>query len=47
MEDLISLVGNVSFPILISVYVLTRLEEKMNKLTESINRLNAIIDKTL
>jgi hypothetical protein len=44
MEDLISQIANFGFPIVLSVYLLVRVEGKLEKLTESINELsNAIV----
>lgn len=45
MEDLFSYVANLGFPIVVSVYLLVRLEGKMDNLTESINRLSSSILK--
>ena len=43
MNEVVSLIGNVGFPMAITLYVLTRLESKMEKLSESMNNLaNAI-----
>jgi len=43
MNEVVSLIGNVGFPMAITLYVLTRLESKMEKLSESMNKLaNAI-----
>ena len=43
MHEVVSLIGNVGFPMAITLYVLTRLESKMEKLSESMNKLaNAI-----
>ena len=44
-NDLLNTIGNVGFPIAISVYLLVRLEAKLEVLTVSINNLsNAIKD---
>ncbi len=45
MQDLLSLISNVGFPIVLSLYLLTRIEEKLERLTESINNLNSIISR--
>ena len=43
MNEVVSRIGNVGFPMAITLYVLTRLESKMEKLSESMNKLaNAI-----
>ncbi|MBM7582617.1 hypothetical protein JOD02_001474 [Caldicoprobacter guelmensis] len=39
MEQLLSLVGNVGFPIVLSVYLLVRIEGKLEGLTQSIHEL--------
>lgn len=39
MEQMIGLVGNVGFPIAISVYLLVRIESKLENLTLSIYEL--------
>jgi len=39
MEGIVSLVGNVGFPIAVSIYLLVRIEGKMENLTNSINSL--------
>ncbi|MDF2674135.1 MAG: YvrJ family protein [Clostridiales bacterium] len=43
MEDLISQIANFGFPIVLSVYLLVRVEGKLEKLTESINELSSAI----
>lgn len=42
--DIINLIGNLGFPIAITLYVLIRLENKMEKLNESINKLTNAIE---
>lgn len=42
--DVVTLVGNLGFPIAITLYVLVRLESKMEKLNESINKLANVIE---
>ena len=39
MEELIKAVANVGFPIAVAAYLLIRIEDKMDKLTSSINQL--------
>lgn len=41
--NLVNLIGNVGFPIAISVYLLVRIEGKMDTLTNSINNLSSVI----
>ena len=43
MQDIATIVANLGFPIAISVFLLVRIESKMEKLTESINGLSNII----
>jgi len=43
MEQLLSLVGNVGFPIVLSVYLLVRIEGKLEGLTQSIQELARVI----
>lgn len=43
MEDLYTHVANLGFPIVISIYLLVRIEGKLNQLTESINELSKVI----
>lgn len=44
MEQIVSLIGNVGFPIAITLYVLMRLEAKMEKLNENIVKLTNVIE---
>ena len=44
MEDIFNQIGNLGFPIVISIYLLVRLEGKMEKLTESISKLSISLD---
>jgi hypothetical protein len=43
MQDIATIVANLGFPIAISVFLLVRIESRMEKLTESINGLSNII----
>ncbi|WFA08700.1 YvrJ family protein [Tissierella sp. Yu-01] len=43
MEQLYSSVANLGFPIVISIYLLVRIEGKLNELTGSINELSKVI----
>ena len=46
MEELIAEVANVGFPIMVSIFLLVRVETKLDELTISINDLaNSIKDK--
>lgn len=44
MEGLVSLIGNVGFPIAVSIYLLVRIEGKLESLTNSINNLSSVIN---
>lgn len=44
MDNLVTLIGNVGFPIAVSVYLLVRIEGKLESLTSSINNLSAVIN---
>ncbi|TGE31888.1 YvrJ family protein [Desulfosporosinus sp. Sb-LF] len=39
MEDMLKLVGNFGFPIVVSAYLLVRIEGKLNELSSSITEL--------
>jgi hypothetical protein len=43
MEELLKQVGNYGFPIVLSAYLLVRVEGKLEKLSESINELSKSI----
>lgn len=43
MEHLYSSIANLGFPIVVSIYLLVRIEGKLNELTESINGLSRVI----
>lgn len=44
MEAIVSLIGNVGFPIAVSIYLLVRIEGKLENLTNSINNLSSVIN---
>ena len=44
MEELISNIANLGFPIAVSVYLLVRMEKKLEGLTESIDKLSQAIN---
>lgn len=46
MEEILIGIGNYGFPILISAYLLIRMENKLDGLCESINELSKIISKS-
>ena len=43
INELINLMGNNCFPVVLSAYLLIRLEKQINSLAGSINKLNNII----
>lgn len=45
MEELLIQIGNVGFPIVLSMYLLVRLEGKMEELTRSIGKLTDVLEK--
>lgn len=47
INDFVTLVANVGFPVAISGYLLIRLEKQIIGLTSSINKLNTIISTKL
>jgi YvrJ protein family len=44
MEDIVQLISNLGFPIAISLYLLIRIEGKLESLTLSINNLSQTIN---
>lgn len=44
-SNIVTLIGNVGFPIAVSVYLLVRIEGKMEALTNSINNLTNSINQ--
>lgn len=45
MEELYSAVSNIGFPIVVTLYLLIRIEGKLDSLGSCINALTATIDK--
>ncbi|MCR2044722.1 YvrJ family protein [Anaerosalibacter massiliensis] len=43
MEEIYTQIANLGFPIVISIYLLVRIEGKLDDLTESINELSKVI----
>ena len=43
MDDLYNFIGNVGFPIAVASYLLLRLENKMDKLTEAVTSLKEVL----
>lgn len=46
MEHLYTSIANLGFPIVVSIYLLVRIEGKLNDLTESINELSNAISNS-
>ena len=46
MEEIYSNIANLGFPIVISIYLLVRIEGKLNDLTKSISELSKVIAST-
>ena len=44
MEDLLTMIGNIGFPIAVSVYLLVRVENKLDQLTLAIRDLEEAIN---
>lgn len=45
MEELLTQISNFGFPIILSMYLLVRIEGKMEALTTSIARLTTVLDQ--
>lgn len=45
MEELLSQIGNFGFPIILSMYLLIRIEEKIESLSTSIAHLSNVLEK--
>ena len=45
MEELLVQISNVGFPIVLSMYLLIRIEGKIEELTKSIGKLTDVLDK--
>lgn len=45
MEELVGIIGNFGFPVAVSIYLLVRLEGKLETLTESIHSLTQVLLK--
>ncbi|WP_028991184.1 YvrJ family protein [Thermacetogenium phaeum] len=43
MEDIWMQIGNYGFPMLVAVYLLVRVEKKLDTLTEAITRLEQVL----
>lgn len=47
LNELVSLITNIGFPMAVTAYLLIRLEKQIVSLTSSINKLNTIISTKL
>ncbi len=47
MEELVPIIANLGFPIVVSIYLLVRIEGKMDELTASVKELSSTIAKML
>ncbi len=47
MDEMVTLVANMGFPIAISIYLLVRIEGKLHDLTVSLRDLTQVIGKVL
>ncbi len=45
VEEIYAQIANLGFPIAVSIYLLVRIEGKLEKLTISINELTKVIEK--
>ncbi|MGL4345630.1 MAG: YvrJ family protein [Cellulosilyticaceae bacterium] len=45
MEEILSQIGNFGFPIILSMYLLVRIEGKMEQLSNSIIKLTLVLEK--
>lgn len=46
-SNIVNIVSSVGFPIVITIYLLTKFETKIDKLSDSITELNTSIKQTL
>ena len=44
MEEILKAISTIGFPIVVAVYILVRIEPRLNKLTEIINKLIPILE---
>lgn len=47
LDDILSLIANTSFPIVVASYFIIRMEEKLDKLTETIAELGHTIESKM
>lgn len=46
MEEMLAPIANLGFPIVVSIYLLVRVENKLDKLSDSINELARVLSKS-
>ncbi len=46
MEELFTPIANLGFPIVVSIYLLVRVEGQLDKLTDSINELSKVLGQS-
>lgn len=47
MDEMLYFIGNMGFPIVISVYLLVRIEKKIDLLTKSIDQLDNTMERVI
>lgn len=47
MDELVPLIANLGFPIVVSIYLLVRIEGKLEALTVSLKEVSKVISKLL
>ena len=45
MEEILGHVGNTGFPMVVAIYLLVRVEKKLDMLTEAINNLGRVVER--
>jgi hypothetical protein len=46
VEEMLAPIANLGFPIVVSIYLLVRVENKLDKLSDSINELARVLSKS-
>ncbi len=46
METLLTSISNYGFPMVVAVYLLLRMEKKLDELAAAINRLGALLERS-
>ncbi|KUO53090.1 MAG: ribonuclease Z [Desulfitibacter sp. BRH_c19] len=47
MEMILTQVGNFGFPMVVAIYLLVRVEKKLDELTIAINELGRVVEKNV